>query len=537
MSNPAFRFPSLRVRLIETPANPFDLSIGAARTCYSGKGPVFPEDVRKTEEARNLRNRIARSTLKAGHLTTRQHAHFVFVLEGVSRHAVWSFFHSHPHFNSEQVSQRYVAVREGEFYLPPSLKDGSRATDTQKPGVLLEIYERIHTLTRGLYTELTDLLQNPAGERFFQLYPGRKRKPEKWSGAIRKRAMEAARYILPVSTLTCPYHTVDGLTLHRYAKMVESSDVSPEVREIVGRMLEEVRRIDPLFSSEFPAPLFPGDLPEARAGARDPEGKWILDPAEARKFVDDFDRKLDGKIARLLPVAPDQRELLEEALKSIFGRVSVHDREILDLLFDAKSNTHFHSLLNEGIHARNHSVLAHVNLTFRKKISHTADSQNQRHRLVYGSRPFPMLHYTGQPDYITPELIRETPDAFRLYREGMEQIFQGMEDFLAAGGDASEAVYLLPNAFPIRFFETGNLSALRHKWMARSCYNAQEEIFHATLEEILEAEQTFPFLQGVFRPPCTLRYRSGVAPHCPEGDRFCGVRVWEKEIQEYRRIL
>ena len=33
---------------------------------------------------------------------------FVFILDNVSRLAIWSFFHAHPFYNSEQVSQRYV---------------------------------------------------------------------------------------------------------------------------------------------------------------------------------------------------------------------------------------------------------------------------------------------------------------------------------------------------------------------------------------------------------------------------------------------
>jgi hypothetical protein len=32
-------------------------------------------------------------------------------------------------------------------------------------------------------------------------------------------------------------------------------------------------------------------------------------------------------------------------------------------------------------------ALQHANYTFAKKISHTADSQDQRHRMVPGSRP------------------------------------------------------------------------------------------------------------------------------------------------------
>ena len=44
-------------------------------------------------------------------------------------------------------------------------------------------------------------------------------------------------------------------------------------------------------------------------------------------------------------------------------------------------------MLNIGVHAPMMRALQHANFTFAKKISHTADSQDQRHRMVPGSRP------------------------------------------------------------------------------------------------------------------------------------------------------
>ena len=38
-------------------------------------------------------------------------------------------------------------------------------------------------------------------------------------------------------------------------------------------------------------------------------------------------------------------------------------------------------------------------------------------------------------------------------------------------------------------------------------------------------------------PPCGLRARAGAKPVCPEGERFCGVVVWKKDLPDYRRLL
>ena len=56
------------------------------------------------------------------------------------------------------------------------------------------------------------------------------------------------------------------------------------------------------------------------------------------------------------------------------------------------------------------------------------------------------------------------------------------------------ALYLLPNAFPIRFLESGDLLHLHHKWVHRLCYTAQEEIWRSSLEEVLAVRQVQPEL-------------------------------------------
>ncbi len=40
-------------------------------------------------------------------------------MENVSRQFLWTFLHSHPFYNSEQVSQRYVEVSKGNYAVPP----------------------------------------------------------------------------------------------------------------------------------------------------------------------------------------------------------------------------------------------------------------------------------------------------------------------------------------------------------------------------------------------------------------------------------
>jgi len=82
-----FRSAAPIVRLTNGFVEPFDNAVAAARTCYSPR-IVKPEDVRKDEKSRAVRDRIARETYQAGHHTTLQHATFQFSLENVSRQLI-----------------------------------------------------------------------------------------------------------------------------------------------------------------------------------------------------------------------------------------------------------------------------------------------------------------------------------------------------------------------------------------------------------------------------------------------------------------
>src|ERR1043166_6803664 len=101
---------------------PYDNAVATARTSYSSKG-ITAADVSKDDPTRIRRDAIAQSTYKAGHHTTIQHATFQFVLDKVSRQFIWPFLHSHPFYTSEQVSQRYVEMKPGNFPVPSLAED------------------------------------------------------------------------------------------------------------------------------------------------------------------------------------------------------------------------------------------------------------------------------------------------------------------------------------------------------------------------------------------------------------------------------
>jgi flavin-dependent thymidylate synthase len=517
-----FSSPAPKVRLVNAFARPFENVVATARTCYSSKGIVTEDQASARPERRDA---LARSIYGAGHHTTFQHAHFQFALENVSRQFLWTFLHSHPFYNSEQVSQRYVEVRPGQYAVPPMLPAER------------ELFETAARRQQAAYERLTELLTPLAGERYFGIFPGRTRGDgrQRFAGAVQKRAQEIARYVLPVATFAYLYHTVSGVTLFRYWRLCETFDAPTEQRDVVGKMVEEVLRHDPLYRAILEDPIPLEEAPE-----------WALfeahrdSPASAsREFREEFDRELSGRVSRLVDWKANNEEVLACAVREILGlpRAALSDGDAIRRVLDPAENPLLGETLTLTTHDKLSRALFHPSYTFRKKLSHTADSQDQRHRMTPGSRPALRAYLTDEPDYVVPMLVPEVPEAAELYRRTMDETWDAIRTLRSRGVADEYAAYLLPNAVSIRFTESADLLNLHHKFAMRLCYNAQEEIWRASLDEALQIREVNPRIGPWLLPPCTLRHHAKVRPVCPEGDRFCGTTVWKQPPDAWQRSL
>jgi thymidylate synthase ThyX len=521
------------VRLVNAHARPLDNAVAAARTCYSGKGIVYAEEVggdglaeeEERARARDARDQLAKDIFAAGHHTVYQHAHFQFSIDRVSRHALWAFFHAHPFYNSEQVSQRYVKVGRGAT-LVPELGDPAAQ----------ELFEQTLALQEAAYHRLSVSLEPIAARLFFGLFPARSRAPEKWAREIRRKAQEAARYVLPVATWARLHHSISAITLLRYRRACAQYDVPGEVRLVVDAMLDAVLALDPDFRVVVENPIPLDETPEARALAA---AGGLIDPARAAAFRDEFDATLDGRVSRLIGYSPEAEVVVAQAVREVLGlpRATMADDAALALAADPAANAIYGEALNLTTLGKLTRTLHHASYTFRRKLSHTADSQDQRHRMTPASRPVLLAHLTDGPDVVLPRIADEDPDVRRDFDETFARTWEAIGRLRARGVDPEALVYLLPNAVAVRFTESGDLSAIRHKHAMRLCYNAQEEIWRASLDEALQIRAVHPRLGQYLQPPCSIRLRGGKKPYCPEGKRYCGVPVWKQELKDYARVL
>ncbi|SRR5579875_429232 len=494
-----------RVTLRNSFAHPFDSAIAAARTCYSPR-LIDPGEV--TEKQRVM---IGTGTYFGGHHTVYQHAHFEFGLENVSRQFVWSFLHAHPFYNSEQQSQRYVRLDRAQAFVPPESANFGAAERA--------IYEKAVARAWDYYRELAALLEPAAREILGDIWhvgpASHAKRVQKVERQSEKRAIEVARYVLPVAAFTTMVHTISGIVLHRLWRMCAANDAPTEARRVVDEMVARVRKIDPQFFDRFGnEPL--NEVPEFAEPPRDGEA-----------FAREFDARLAGLTSRLIDYSPHAVSSIAEGYRTVAGLAAVEcpDAEAIDRVLNPKRNPYRRETLNVGVNAPMMRAIENAYFTFAKKISHTADSQDQRHRMVPAARPLLTLADTRSPDYITPMLIRDHPRALEIYQRAMHDAWTAKNELLDRGVPREFALYLLPNAKSIRLIESGSLLHLLHKWTMRTCFNAQEEIYQASIEEVRQVRDALPELGRYIGPPCYLR--AGIStPICTEGSHFCGVKVW-----------
>jgi len=503
------------ITLRNAPGVPYDGAISAARTCYS------PRVIAPSEVTEKQRSSIGPLTFEGGHHTVFQHAHFEFGMENISRQFVWSVLHGYPFYNSEQSSQRYVKLHEPRAFVPPLT------------GEALDVYEREVVRAWDAYATLSALLKDDAWAILKDLRyvrptntPARLKTVER---EAEKKSIETARYVIPIAAFTSMVHTVSGLVLHRLHRMLSAGDTPYEARQVIGRMVDLVNEIDPLFFEKIGLEtLGPADLPEAR---------FPRPRANGDAFAAEFDRRLDGRVSKLRDWSPNAEAVVADAVRSTFGLTAeeLPDDEAIDRVMNPARNKYRVDMLNVSYHSPMMRGLHHAWYVFEKRLSHTADSQDQRHRMVPASRPLMTFADTSQPDYVTPRLIRQNAAALAVYEQSMKDAWTAKNKLVALGVPLEFALYLLPNAVALRLVESGSMIALQHKWTLRTCFNAQEEIYLASMDEIEQVRAIHPRLGRFLGPPCVLRNKI-VSPRCTEGTHFCGVPVWNSFPTAVRRL-
>lgn len=154
------------------------------------------------------------------HFSVLEHASFTFLLENVSRCLTHELVR-HRHLSFSMRSQRYVDEYDADYVLPPALD--RLPADRRKEWETA--FERAHASARAMYGELVEEMTT--------------------SGATRKEARDAARYLLPEGTATELYVSGNGRSWLELITKRNSPHAAREIRDMAALMLGELQERAP----------------------------------------------------------------------------------------------------------------------------------------------------------------------------------------------------------------------------------------------------------------------------------------------------
>lgn len=478
----------MKVTLVKSFNNAYNNAIAAAYTCYSPK--IVTEEI--VEKNPSRRDTVADSTFEAEHFTVYQHAHWQFAIEGVSRQCIWSFLHNQKFYNSEQQSQRYVKMKRQNVYIPLFTGDEVNISYVE---LLNELFKNYDDLNKSLYPIARD--------KYFSIFPSRRKQEDKYKGTIEKKCIEAARSILPIGMLSNLYHTVNTVTLHRLRLEAPTSNTPDESLELVRLMFAEVEKVCPgvfRYKYEDKGPQYRSiDYSDALSKSFQPSSK-------------------------LNYATPQYEDTLISLIRdAAYECDSMTDKEMLYHVINSKNLTDTAGQLKNLI-----------SYQFKKNTTHYTDSQEQRHREISQVR----FNIARDARYNPPSIITESDVTMDIFESSIHKIRNFID---IANNESSHNLhltqYVLPNAVEVKSITNGTLFGYLHKWKMRLCLNAQEEAFNIARMEVEEVSKVHPTLAEYIGAPCHYRNGEGIRPKCPEGERYCGVPVWKYPVSEIKRIL
>ncbi len=486
----------------------------AGRMCYSNSSPSPLDYNTKSDKYRETTDRISQQTNESGHGSTREHVHYTFKIDGISRNAVY-YLHSHPHYVSDMQSQRYCNFSETKPIIP----------EFEDPATNQKAAEAVRDLVAG-YTQLYELLTPTTKALILERFSSKNN--SKWERKINddagKKAQEIARYLLPLGTPANLYHTISELTLLRLYHQSQTMPVQPEMRQIIEGMVMTVAQVDPRILDEIKEPL-EADL------------EPVLQLQDFSKFSEEYDALLSGYQVKLDEDNQLPSKKLARAVRETLGKSSqeLPDADALDLLLNPAINKMLAQTNGDITIDRLGQCLNQVSLSFLVSLSHAANEQFHRHRAFNHTEQIQLAIPQDDYDILVPTILEKNPEARELYLAIQKQHNQVLQELFNQGVPLDKLQYLFTNATRVRKSVDAPLGAIYHFLKLRTCLNSQEEIYHIAVSLTKQICDLDPALKPYFSypSPCGVRRLGNEKPFCPEGAHFCGVRIWDVSIDDF----
>lgn len=212
----------------------------------------------------------------------------------------------------------------------------------------------------------------------------------------------------------------------------------------------------------------------------------------------------------LIGYTPSPERVIAAAARLCYAPVGA--AKLVEDLTDEEAQKLLKTILRSG----HLSVCEHASFSFAiEGISRACSHQLVRHRLASYSQQSQRYLKLNKPAMIVPPSIENNPQLIEEFTRAVKIACDYYQKLLAAGVEAEDARYVLPQAVETKIVVTMNARELLHFFTLRTCERAQWEIrqlAEAMLRLVLPLAPTIFAKAG----PACIRGR------CPEGKFYCG---------------
>lgn len=228
----------MNVALITHTPQPEKVIAAAAKLCYSRSGT---EDILASLSPEKT-HKFIEKLMSIGHESPIEHVSYTFAVEGVSRvlthqlvrHRIASF---------SQQSQRYVALEQFDYIVPPMIRKNDKAN---------KIFEQAMAEDQKHYNDLVETLESTYIKAYMEAGDSEKKAKRK----AQKKAIEDARFVFPNACESKIVFTMNARTLLHFFNHRCCDRAQWEIRDMANEMLTLVKEVSPtLFKYAGPSCL------------------------------------------------------------------------------------------------------------------------------------------------------------------------------------------------------------------------------------------------------------------------------------------
>lgn len=236
----------MRVDLLAKTPDGEKLIAAAARLCYSKTGVADLFEAMTEDKA----NRFLEMLTDMGHVSPIEHVSLTFGVEGVSRSLTHQLVR-HRLASYSQQSQRYVALSEMEYIVPPSIAEDEELA-ARFEASMQQVQESYDALVEGLLPKNV------------QKYIDRGFSEKEAKSRGEKDSLEDARYVFPNACETKIIFTMNVRSLLHFIELRTCERAQWEIRRLALEVLKLAKEAYPaLFQNAGPRCLR-GPCPEGR---------------------------------------------------------------------------------------------------------------------------------------------------------------------------------------------------------------------------------------------------------------------------------